>query len=431
MKPTTGGEYGLEPAIADESIGALDGYRAWSDAEIALLMEERRALGDTRILHINSSPEGGGVAALLQSEVRLERALGLTSHWYSIAAPEPFFRITKSLHNFLQGAPGDLDAASWRTYHAAQRAIGSSLARLAQNIAPDIIIVHDPQPMGAVLSLDRRTRTILRLHMDLTAPNTTVLSRLKPLMEAYDEIIVSSARYRGPLGDDPRVSIISPAIDPLSEKVSPLGREEAERILAPLGIAMDRSFIAQISRFDPWKDPVGVIRAYRKGKAVIPEVQLVLTGTMFAQDDPEASRVLQETRAAAAGDPDIHIFARPEDAGGAPNDRFVNALYTASTVMVQKSTREGFGLTITESMWKAKPVVAGHSEGALLQIIDGETGYIVDSVDEMALTIVRLIRDAGLRERIGRAARESVRERFLVPRFMLDTIRLYRSLLER
>ncbi|MBI4132575.1 MAG: glycosyltransferase [Candidatus Sungbacteria bacterium] len=431
MKFKTGDEYGLKSAMADELVGELDGYRAWSDAEVALLIEESRAIDDTRILHINSSPHGGGVAALLYGQVRLERALGLASNWYAVTAPERFFQITKSIHNFLQGATGDIDAASWRAYEAAQHSIGSSLARLVQELSPAIVVIHDPQPMGAVLSLDRRIRKILRLHMDLTTPNAAVVSRLKPLMAAYDEIIVSSSRYIEPLGTDLRVSVIPPAIDPLSEKISALGREEAEQILAPLGIAADRPIVTQVSRFDPWKDPIGVIRAYQKVKAAIPTVQIVLIGTMLAQDDPEASLVLQETRAAAAGDPDIHIFARSEEVGNAPNDRFINALYTASTVMIQKSTREGFGLTITEAMWKAKPVVAGRAEGALLQIVDGETGFIVDSIDEATRALVHLIRDSDLRERIGFAARESVRERFLLPRFVLDNIRLYRSLLER
>jgi trehalose synthase len=342
--------------------------------------------------------------------------------------PEPeFFKVTKRIHNLLQGAEGTLSAGELEIYY---QNIENVAEEIRQNqIAADVWFLHDPQllPLARLLPKPADQTWLWVCHIDLTAPNGTVLDTLLPLARDYDQVIVSLPEYAPTgLGDAPPVCIVPPAIDPLTTKNDPVDESEALDLVAAMGIDPARPLMTQVSRFDPWKDPKGVIDAYRLARRDIPGLQLALLGLSLANDDPEALEVLANVQEHAAGDPDIHLYFDPN---GLPCtvDCIVNAFQVASKVLIQKSTREGFGLTVTEAMWKGAAVIGGNVGGIRVQIEDGVTGYLVDSPEECAERVVRLIQDPGLRARIGEAARKSVRDRFLLPRLALDYLQLVKS----
>ena len=407
-------------------------YRAFEHDIERKLRIAARPLRGKRILHINSTAQGGGVAELLQSQVRFERALGIKSSWYVLDAPKEFFAITKKIHNLLQGKQGSLSAAEQAQYRSASRQFDRSFARVAGALKPDIIVLHDPQPLGLAADAARRAPLIIRLHGDLLTPNTAALEFVRPSIAAAQKVVVSNKDYltQLPWLAKKQAAVIYPAIDPLSEKNRPMAPAIAHKLLAEYGVNETKPMIAQVSRFDPWKDPLGVIQAYYIAKNSIPDLQLVLAGLFLAQDDPEAMEVYRRIAKHAAGDRDIFLFADAEAVRAHSSvDLFVSAVYTASTIMVQKSVREGFGLTMTEAMWKGKPLVAGATSGANVQVRDKKNGIIVRSPEETARAIVRLLRTPSLAATLGRAAHATVRRRFLMPRFVIDNLALYRTLL--
>lgn len=395
--------------------------------EIDDLKDEARALRGQHILHVNTSAKSGGVAEMLKSQVPLERSLGMHSEWFVMRGDNSFFEVTKKMHNLLQGKKGtltDTERALY-LYHAHRVS-----AELLESLTPDtLLIIHDPQPLPLVLYLPATLPVIVRLHPDLSQPDTEVMRFLEPLIRRAHLTIVSDRTYRPAMLPREKTLVSFPAIDPLNPKNDALPADRAERILEKIGLDTSRPIVTQISRFDPWKDPVGVVQAFRIAQHTIPGLQLVLGGLIVAEDDPEAHRLYAETREAAANDPDIHLFAGTKPPGGISNDLFINALQSASTVILQKSTREGFGMTVTESMWKGAAVIAGDATGLRRQIQDGINGYIVSSIDACAQRIVELAQDSALRTRIGNAARESVRERYLMPRLIRDHLEAYRSVL--
>lgn len=273
-------------------------------------------------------------------------------------------------------------------------------------------------------------QAILRLHVDLTAPNTSIIEFLKPYIDQYHYIIVSNPSYeKGLLWEGhPAIKTIAPAINPLSEKNRPMALATAQQALLGFNINTNKPIISQISRFDPWKDPIGVIDAYYSAKNKIPDLQLILAGIKEALDDPQQIEFYQKAKKHSADDRDVFLFFEPEDIDGVSVDSFINAVQTASDVILQKSIREGFGLTMTEAMWKGKAVIAGATAGAMTQIKNAENGFIVSSTDETAETIIYLLENPTIRETIGAKARASVRERFLTPRLLLDSIEIYNKL---
>jgi trehalose synthase len=414
--------------------GSLDlsRYREFDAAIEKKLRVAARPLVGKRILHINSTAHGGGVAELLQSQVRFEKELGIKSRWYTLDAPKAFFVVTKQIHDLLQGKRGSISAADRTLYREESRSLAGSFTRIAGAFKPDIIVLHDPQPLGLAAAAALKAPTIVRLHGDLLTPNADTLEFIRPNIEAARKVVVSNKDYLAqmPWLRKAQTTVIYPAIDPLSEKNRPLDPAVAHKLLAEYGVNEMKPMIAQVSRFDPWKDPLGVIRAYYLAKNKIPDLQLVLAGLFLAQDDPEAMEVFRHVQKHAAGDHDIFLFSDADAVRAHSSvDMFVSAVYTASTVMVQKSTREGFGLTMTEAMWKGKPLVAGATSGAKVQVRDGANGIIVSSPEEAARAIVRLMRDRTLRAKIGRAARATVRRKFLMPRFVLDNLKLYHKLI--
>jgi trehalose synthase len=322
------------------------------------------------------------------------------------------------MHNALQGAPQDLDEEQRRIWLHYNEINASQLSE-----GWDVCIVHDPQP-AAIASLvpDKAGHWIWRCHIDLSNPNQDTLADLVPYLEPYEGAVFHMQQYV-PAAVEGRAHIIPPAIDPLAAKNMAFSPEDAVYICEQFGIDVDRPLLCQVSRFDPWKDPLGVIDAYRIVKEQISDIQLALVGSM-ATDDPEGWDYFNATVAHADGDPDIHILNNLNNVGAIE----VNAFQSHCDVVIQKSTREGFGLTVTEAIWKGRPFVGGAVGGIPLQVTDGESGYLVSSVEECAERSLQILNDPGLGRRLGRAGKEAVRQRFLMPRLLRDWLRLFAQL---
>lgn len=373
-----------------------------------------------RIVHVNSTEKGGGVAEILQSMTPLMNSLGISTEWIVINPPAEFFQVTKRIHNLLQGAPGSLSAEELKTYFGSLEDVAAEIR--ASGLKADVWFMHDPQllPMASMLRDDFGGAWQWVCHIDLTSPNTSVLETLLPLTQHYDRLVFSLDSYvPRELAGTSKVRIAPPAIDPISVKNTPMGEPEAFKIVSEMGIDSARPLITQVSRFDLWKDPCGVIDAYRMARKDVPGLQLALLGLSEAIDDPESLDVFNSVAGHAEGDPDIHLYFSCE---GLPTsiDRVVNAFQVASKVVLQKSTREGFGLTVAEAMWKGKPIIGGNVGGIRIQIEDGASGYLVDSPEECAWRIVKYIGHPDKMLKMGQAARESVRKHFLLPRLALD-----------
>ena len=377
-----------------------------------------------RVLHLNSTATGGGVAEILQSLVPLGNSLGIETERIVIdPGSAEFFQATKKIHNLLQGADGSLSRDELDAYYGCIEDVAREMDR--DGLTADVWVLHDPQllPLARLLRQGSQAAWLWVCHIDLTAPNGQVLSELLPLVQHYDHLLFSQESYvPAQLNGSVPVDISPPAIDPLSVKNTPLPEDRAREIVAAMGIDPGRPLISQVSRFDLWKDPWGVIDAFRAARESVPGLQLALLGLSQATDDPEALEVLSSVACHAAGDPDIHLY---HDPSGIPAsiDLVVNAFQVASSALLQKSTREGFGLTVTEAMWKGKPMIGGDAGGIKLQIDDGVNGYLVSSPQECADRIVCLLQDAGLRARIGQEAKQSVRRNFLLPRLALDYLK--------
>ena len=381
-----------------------------------------------RFAHLNSTATGGGVAEILQSMVPLFNALGVPTERIVINPTQAeFFQVTKKIHNLLQGADGSLSNDELEVYHDNIRQVAKVMSH--DSVSADIWFMHDPQllPLAGLLRRNGSANSkawFWICHIDLTRPNDSALSSLLPLHDDYDHLIFSLEDYvpRHMLNGTP-VYIAPPAIDPLTSKNQAMDEPEAWDIVSRMGVDSSRPLITQVSRFDLWKDPWGVIDAYRMARRSVPGLQLALLGLSQAADDPEALEVVNSVAAHAGGDPDIHLY---HDPSGLPAsiDEIVNAFQVASSVLMQKSTREGFGLTVTEAMWKGKPMIGGNAGGIRLQIEDGVSGYLVSTPEECADRIVALMSSDSLAENIGTAAHDSVLHRFLLPRLALDYLKV-------
>jgi trehalose synthase len=382
------------------------------------IRERADRLQGKRVLHVSATAFGGGVSEILYTLVPLMIDVGLETEWHVIYGREEFFNATKVMHNALQGNPQDLTDEQWDTW---LRYNEINARELSQDW--DVIIVHDPQPAAlASLVPDKSRRWVWRCHIDLSTPNPATLARLLPYLEPYPAAVFHMSKYV-PSGMDGRAHIVPPAIDPLAPKNMAFSPEDAVYICEQFGIDVDRPLLCQVSRFDPWKDPLGVIDAYRIVKAEMPDVQLALVGSM-ATDDPEGWDYFNATVAHAEGDPDIHILNNLNNVGAIE----VNAFQSHCDVVIQKSTREGFGLTVTEAIWKGRPLIGGAVGGIPLQVSDGETGFLVSTVEECAERSLEILRDPGLGKRLGRAGKEAVRKQFLMPRLLRDWLVLFEQL---
>jgi trehalose synthase len=388
------------------------------------LIEEVRALAEplqgTRVVHVSATSFGGGVAEILYTLVPLMKDVGLDCEWQVIYGREEFFNATKIMHNALQGNPQDLTPEEWETWERYND-------MNARELAPgwDVALIHDPQP-AALLSLvpEKARGWVWRCHIDLSTPNTATIERLLPYISEYPQSLFHMEGYV-PEGMGGNVNIVPPAIDPLAPKNMALAPEDASYVCDQFGLDVDRPLMCQVSRFDPWKDPLGVIDAYRIVKESVPDVQLALVGSM-ASDDPEGWDFFNATVAHAAGDQDIHILNNFNNVGAIE----VNAFQSHADVVVQKSTREGFGLTVSEALWKGRPFIGGNVGGIPLQVENGISGYLVNDVETCAARSLDIIRDPALGKALGRRGKEHVRKHFLTPRYLRDYLRIFSELLE-
>jgi trehalose synthase len=387
------------------------------------LMEQIRALAEPlagkRVLHLSATAFGGGVAEILYALVPLMRDAGLEAEWRVIHGENEFFDVTKAIHNALQGSPQGLDEAQREVFRAYNLMNAEALEDEF-----DFVIVHDPQPAGIVEHARAVGKHwIWRCHIDLSEPNLEVLEFLRPWLAAHDAAVFHRQAYVPQANGLPPAYIWPPAIDPLNPKNMALSPEDAAYIVDQFGIDVSRPLVSQISRFDPWKDPVGVIAAWRLVRERFPRAQLALVGSM-AHDDPEGWEYYNQTVAAAEGDPDIFILSNLNNVGSVE----VNAFQVHSSVCVQKSIREGFGLTVTEALWKSKPVVGGRVGGIVDQIQDGETGFLVDSVEQCAEACSLVLDDPARARAMALHGKEYVRGHFLMPRLLRDWLALFNRL---
>jgi len=378
------------------------------------------------VVHVNSTREGGGVAEILHRIIPLQQELGINAKWEVITGDPEFYQCTKKMHNALQGDRLYIPETLLKQYEATNRRNYERLQSVLE--AADMVYIHDPQP-APLLSLcsNRKGKWIWRCHIDASRPYRPVWKYLRRFVEGYDASIWSLTDFAQPMPHP--LYIIPPSIDPLSEKNMELGKKEIEKIYEQYELDPQRPILVQISRFDRFKDPVGVIQAYRMAKAFVPRLQLVLAGG-GATDDPEGKDVLIEVMDYSDDDPDIHVLLLPPDA-----HRTVNALQRISDIALQKSLKEGFGLTVTEAMWKAKPVIGGNAGGIRLQVINHHTGFLVDTPEGAALRIRYLLKNRENLEVMGRRAKEYVRENFLLTRhlreYLTQMVAVMRGSLER
>lgn len=397
----------------------MQGIEAYTGIVGADVIDQLRQLAaplqGLKVVHVNSTRAGGGVAEILAKLVPFMNELGMHTHWEVINGNADFYQCTKKFHNALQGDATDISESLLRNYENTNRENAERLRPVLEDA--DIVFIHDPQPaplLGAFPK--RRGRWIWRCHIDVSRPHRPVWKYLRPFLTGYDASIWSLPDFAQGL-PHPQY-IIPPSIDPLSDKNVELPEAELRDVYERFGIDPERPLLTQVSRFDRFKDPVGVIRSYRLAKRFAPGLQLVLAGG-DAADDPEGAAVLDEVYDAANGDPDIKILLLPSDA-----HRTINALQRASDIVMQKSTKEGFGLTVTEAMWKGKPVIGGNTGGIRLQVINHHTGFLVSTPEGAALRTRYLLNNRDILENMGVKGREFVRDHFLLTRHLREYLTL-------
>lgn len=390
------------------------------EGQIELVRQIGDKLKGKSVTHVNSTSFGGGVAEILHSLVPLMRDAGLDVHWEVIKGGFDFFTVTKKIHNALQGMNIPLTKEEERLYLEYNK-MNSELSILDT----DVIMVHDAQPAALIQFYpNKNNRWIWRCHVDLSTPNLSVWEFLEPYIGRYDAAVFTAKQYVVPSLTVPTLAIRPPSINPLSEKNRDLTQPEIAEVLHRLEIRPDQPIITQVGRFDPWKDPSGAIDVYRIVKKQFPTVQLLLVAGMAA-DDPEGWLYLEKSARHAGEDPDVHLLT---DLKGV-KDREVNAIQRASQVVLQMSTREGFGLTVTEALWKGVPVVGRKVGGIPLQIVDGVNGYLVDTVEQAAERVCHLLKNPEEAKNMGINGREHVRENFLVVGELRDYLLLCSDLL--
>jgi trehalose synthase len=403
----------------------LESYR---EVAGSATLDRIRALAEplrgARVLHVNATAYGGGVAELLATHVPLLQSLGIAAEWQVIHGSDEFFAITKAVHNALQGGRIEWDAAMQRTY--LEKVLDNALLLEGQW---DFVVVHDPQPAALLSFLQDSgahlpdTRWVWRCHIDLTEADPEVWEFFRPHVERHDASVWTMPEFVPSSLSMDRVIQAPPCIDPLSVKNLDLPQPFMTEICRQYGLDVNRPIVCQVSRYDPWKDPVGVIDAFRLVREEVPDAQLLLAGSM-ATDDPEGFHVWEQVEEARGGDRDIHLLSNIQQVGNVQ----INAFQRAADVILQKSIREGFGLTVSEGLWKARPVVGGRAGGIVLQIRDGEDGYLVDSVESCAARTVELLHDPVKAKEMGESGQEHVRNNFLSTRELEDYLRLFTEL---
>ena len=399
-----------DPRTHHHALARLEDYEPHIGGETLkrLRIKAERLLG-ARVAHVNSTFYGGGVAELLSSLTLLMSDAGLVTEWRAILGRPDYFSITKKMHNALQGAEINLTELKMEIYEqvAYENSVRNSLDH-------DFVVIHDPQPLPLIMHYKKHGPWIWRCHLELSNPNRKLWDYLSLFIERYDAVVLSLPEYHQQL-KTPQL-FFPPTIDPFTTKNKELSEEEIEERLAHYKIPTDRPLVVQISRFDRWKDPEGVIQAFKLARREV-DCTLVLLGDI-ATDDPEGEEVYRSLL--NAREERLIILSAQDSA-------LVNALQRRAAVVLQKSIREGFGLTVTEAMWKGAPVIGGNVGGIRHQIEDGANGFLVSSVEQAAARIVQLLKDKSLRRRVGAAAHETVRQKFLLPHSLEHYLDLFSS----
>jgi trehalose synthase len=367
-------------------------------------------------LHVNSTREGGGVSEILQRMIPLLKSLDIDARWNVIKGDSKFFDITKKIHNALQGNQESITQSMWQYHHQVNMENAESL-----DFDADAVLIHDPQPVPLIehKKKNRDRFWMWRCHIDVSNPAPEIWEPVKRYVQRYNTAIFSVARFSRALPIDE--IFVTPSIDPLSDKNRELTQDEIDEVMHKFKIPLDKPIILQVSRFDRFKDPIGVIKVYRMVKKYT-DCQLILAGSP-ATDDPEGEAVLNDVREFAGNDPDIHILLLP-----AFSDKEINALQRVACVVLQKSLKEGFGLTVSEAMWKKKPVIGSAVGGIPLQIVNGVTGFLVYSVDGAAFRVRQFLNNPDMARRMGLRGKEYVKDNFLITRQIRDYLSVWYSL---
>jgi len=399
---------------------ALKDYKATVGEE---KIEETRALAEKlagqSVVHVSSTAFGGGVAEILHRLVPLMNNVGLNAEWQVIKGSSDFFNVTKAFHNALQGKETRLTEEMKKVY-LQNNEMNAELLKLDH----DYVVIHDPQPLAVIKSYRERTgKWIWRCHIDLSKPDEKFLDFLAPFIELYDAAVFTMKQYAKETLRTRKIVVIPPSIDPLSAKNKPLHESQILSTLEKYDVDPNRPIMTQVARFDPWKDPLGVIDVYRLVKRKFPKVQLLLIASM-ALDDPEGWVYYEKTARYAGEDYNIHLLT---DLVGV-KDLEVNAFQRASDVALQKSIREGFGLSVTEALWKEVPVVGGNVGGIPMQVINGVTGFLVNNIEEAAEKTIYLLKNPKKAKRMGEKGKEHVLNNFLITRHLADYLRMFAEL---
>ena len=389
----------------------IDAYKGISPkGDLVLLRKFGEVFGNRVFLHVNSTREGGGVAEILQRMTPILKGLEINARWEVIKGDVEFFSITKKIHNALQGNEEHFTKQMWTHHFEVNRMNAEKL-----DLEADAVLIHDPQPVP-LINFRKKGTWIWRCHIDVSNPRLDVWNSLKEYCSRYDTAVFSVARFARSMRIDE--FIIPPSIDPVSEKNRELSPEEISETAKKFNIPFDRPILLQVSRFDRFKDPIGVIKAYHMVKKYN-DCILILAGSP-ATDDPEGEAVVAEVREYAADDPDVFILLLP-----AFSDKDINALQRMATVVLQKSLKEGFGLTVSEAMWKEKPVLGGAVGGIPLQIMHGVTGFLVHSPEGAAFRVRQLLNNPDMAKRMGERGKEYVRNNFLITRQVRDYLSIW------
>jgi trehalose synthase len=398
--------------MAHFRITQIEDYEPLVGAEVVRRIRDKAAkLKGLRIANFNSTYYGGGVAEIISSLTLLMNSLGLRAEWRVIQGSPDFFSITKKMHNALQG--GEIDLSKIKKEIFEQVIYENSVRNFLDH---DFIIVHDPQPLPLIEHYEKKCPWLWRCHLDLSRPDAETWKYLRRWIDTYDAVILSCKEFAQEM--KPPQRMMMPAINPFTIKNRQMSDREINERLAHYQIPVDLPLVVQVSRFDPWKDPKGVVKAFGLASKQI-DARLVLLGN-FATDDPEGEEIFHSL--CACRDERILILTSGDDTA------LVNALQTRAAVVLQKSLREGFGLTVAEAMWKGTPVIGGNVGGIRYQIEDGANGFLVSSIEETAKRIVQLVDDKELRDEMGHQARETVRKNFLLTRYLEQCLDLFDAL---
>lgn len=416
----------LKKVIFQEQIDPEAFLKFFSARKKKELLQQASFLRGKRVVHINATAVGGGVAEILKSLIPYLRSLGIESDWYAIDAKagKNFFAVTNKIHNALQGASVKISAQEWAAYEQTSKLLAAELDK----IDCDILAIHDPQLLLAGCSMQQGKNRIYFSHIDTSAVFKPTWKKLLPCIASYHKIVFSNRDFVN--GDLPhrKIRIFTPAIDPLALKQKIVPKKDARFYLEENGnIPVEYPLITQISRFDIWKDPLGVIQAFRMIQNAYPDARLALIGFNDAKDNPAAASVYKDVAAVAGESKEIFLFFEPK---GKNVQEFTTMAQNGADVVVQNSAKEGFGLTVAEAMWKRQPVIGGPASGIRKQIQNGKNGFIVKTPEELARKIIFLLSHQKKKKVLGEAARKTVLKKFLFPRFVSDHLKLYRACLK-